>query len=143
VVLLGAVEQSSYRKQMQEASEPGFVLLGKTEVPQVLDRIVTDDDLVGCFDSGSIGYFARVPVVNLDGLVNAEIVGRLTDGERPSPAEVYARYLRDRGITIVVGGSFYWPNYFPDLSTWEVLADPIPYSFPDGEIVFLGVPRDP
>jgi hypothetical protein len=141
--LFGVAELHSHLYSTRDSSAPNFVLLGKTDVPQVLDRIVAEDDLVGCFDSGSIAYFANVPVVNLDGLVNAEVVERLANQGGASPAEVYSRYLREKGITIIVGGSFYWPNYFPDLETWEVLAEPIPYTRPDGEVVFLRVPRSP
>jgi hypothetical protein len=130
----------------ESALQPGFVLVGKTEVPAVLDRIVGADDLVGCFDSGSIAYFSDVPVVNLDGLVNAEVARTLAAPKNPgaeSPAEFYARYLRDKGITILVGGSFLWPVYFPGLEDWEVLADPIPYAHPEGQVIFLRVPPDP
>lgn len=139
VVLLG-VEFRTYRDKLEESRHPDFVVLGKTRVPAVLDRIAGPDDRVGCFDSGSIGYFADRPVINLDGLVNSEIVELLRAPDGGSPQERYARYLREKGITILVGGSFYWPNYFPDLEEWEELAPPIPYRNPEGEVVFLRVP---
>jgi hypothetical protein len=142
VILIG-VEQSSYRKMFAEAAGPRFPLLGKTSVPQVLDRITGPNDLVGCFDSGAISYFAERPVINLDGLVNSEIVERLDRRGGESLAAIYSRYLRDKGITIMVGGNFGWLRYFPDLATWEVLADPIPHEHPSGEIVFLRVPQAP
>ncbi len=141
VILIGA-EAGTYHKMLNNSLEPNFIALGRSRVPAVLDRIAGEDDLVGCFDSGSIGYFAERPVVNLDGLVNAEVVAMLAAEGAGSPQERYARYLRDKGITILVGGSFYWPNYFPDLDTWETLSDAIPYRNPDGSVVFLRVPSD-
>jgi hypothetical protein len=142
VILIG-VEQSGFRKMSSEAAQPRFPVLGKTRVPQVLDRIAGPNDLVGCFDSGSISYFAERPVVNLDGLVNAEIVERLKSHGGESLSGIYSRYLREKGITIMVGGSFGWLRYFPDLSSWEVLAEPVPHEYPTGEIIFLRVPESP
>ena len=37
----------------------------------VMDRLLPKDTLVGSWDAGVIGYFSRLPVVNLDGLVNS------------------------------------------------------------------------
>ena len=37
----------------------------------VMNRVLPPDALVGVLDSGIVGYFARFPVVNLDGLVNS------------------------------------------------------------------------
>jgi hypothetical protein len=138
--ILIVVEVGTYRKLLVDSQEPSYTSLGMTGVPDVLSEIAREDDVVGCFDSGSIGYFADRPVVNLDGLVNSEVVEMLRAPGQGTPQERYARYLHDKGITIMVGGSFYWPNYFPDLKTWEVLAPPMPYSNPDGEIVFLRIP---
>ncbi len=38
---------------------------------RVMDRALPEDSVVGSWDAGSIGYFSRFPVVNLDGLVNS------------------------------------------------------------------------
>ncbi len=38
---------------------------------RVMDRVLPEDSVVGSWDAGSIGYFSRFPVVNLDGLVNS------------------------------------------------------------------------
>ena len=37
----------------------------------VMNRLLPENTLVGSFDSGVVGYFARAQVVNLDGLVNS------------------------------------------------------------------------
>ena len=37
----------------------------------VMDRLLPKDTLVGSWDGGAIGYFSRLPVVNLDGLANS------------------------------------------------------------------------
>ena len=37
----------------------------------VLNRILPEGSIIGSWDSGTIGYFSRFPVVNLDGLVNS------------------------------------------------------------------------
>ena len=37
----------------------------------VMDRLLPEDTLVGSWDGGAIGYFSRLPVVNLDGLANS------------------------------------------------------------------------
>ena len=38
---------------------------------QIMNRLLPADAVVGAWDAGIIGYFAAVPVVNLDGLVNS------------------------------------------------------------------------
>ena len=38
---------------------------------QVMDHLIPKDSVVGSWDAGVIGYFSRLPVVNLDGLVNS------------------------------------------------------------------------
>ena len=37
----------------------------------VMDRLLPAGTLVGSWDSGAIGYFSRLPVMNLDGMVNS------------------------------------------------------------------------
>ena len=37
----------------------------------VMDRLLPEGTLVGAWDAGAIGYFSRLPVMNLDGMVNS------------------------------------------------------------------------
>ena len=37
----------------------------------VMDRLLPEGTLVGSWDAGAIGYFSRLPVMNLDGMVNS------------------------------------------------------------------------
>ena len=37
----------------------------------VMNRVLPEGSVIGSWDSGMIGYFSRLPVVNLDGLVNS------------------------------------------------------------------------
>lgn len=121
---------------------PNYPGICSREVPQILTGIVGPNDRVASFDSGALGYFAPVPVTNLDGLINAEIAQLLRERnpEAGSWSDRYRRYLARKGITILVGGTaFSWPSLFPDLATWERLHAPL--TAPDaGEIVFLRVP---
>ena len=38
---------------------------------QVVNRALAEDNVIGSWDAGAIGYFSRFPVVNLDGLANS------------------------------------------------------------------------
>lgn len=119
---------------------PTFVGLGEAKVPGIIAEIAGEDDVVGCFDSGSIGYFSPRPVVNLDGLVNYDIVRMLRSKEGGSRAERYLRYFREKGITIMVGGTgFSWVNIFPDLKEWEPLHAPLDIAG-GHQIIFLRIP---
>ena len=130
------------RWAMRTGPIPTYHGLCQREVPAILSRIVGPGDLVGCFDSGSAGYFSNVPVVNLDGLVNAEIVNLLRD---PDPAagtwrERYLRYFEARGITILVGGTAYsWIRTIPEAAQWERLHASL-QSSDGGEILIVRVP---
>ena len=55
---------------------------------QTMDRLLPEDSVVGSWDAGVIGYFSRLPVVNLDGMVNSYDYLRATNGM----ADGYARY---------------------------------------------------
>lgn len=120
-------------------SLPTYVGLCQRAVPVVLDQIAREGDVVGCFDSGSMGYFSPIPVINLDGLVNAEIVTLQSQGSETWNAR-YRRYFAEKGITILAGGDrFSWIRYFPEIKDWEVLHAPIESS-DGGNIVFYRVP---
>ncbi len=118
-----------------------FVGVCHREVPAILAKVVGEHDLVGCFDSGALGYYSRLPVVNLDGLANAEVVRMLQSEEGGHWGNRYRRYFAKKGITVLVGGmAFSWKNYFSDLDTWEVLHAPVP-STSGGDVVFLRIPE--
>ena len=38
---------------------------------QIMNRVLPEGNVIGSWDSGVIGYFSRLPVVNLDGLANS------------------------------------------------------------------------
>ncbi len=147
-ILLGAMlvaDLGFHRWAARTGPLPSYAGVCQREVPGILAEIVGPGDLVGCFDAGSAGYFSPVPVVNLDGLVNTEIVAMLRDDDPAAGtwADRYRRYFRQRGITILIGGTgFSWVGLFPDLDDWQVLHPPLPADG-GGEIVFLRVPEGP
>ena len=54
----------------------------------------------------------------------------------------YRRYFREKGITILVGGTGNgWARLFPEHGEWESLHPPLTSS-DGGEIVFLRVPGE-
>jgi len=129
------------RMALRTPALANYVGVCHREVPSILARVVGEHDLVGCFDSGTLGYYSPLPVVNLDGLANAEVVRMLQSEEGDHWGVRYRRYFAMKGITVLVGGmAFSWKNYFPDLDTWEVLHDPVP-STSGGDVVFLRVPK--
>ena len=118
-----------------------YVGLCQREVPAILRSTLEPGDRVGSFDSGALGYFAPVPVVNLDGLVNADIVWLLLDARGVPWADLYRSYLDENGIDVLVGGTaFSWVNLFPDLRSWPRLHDPLPTD-DAGEVLLLRVPE--
>jgi len=119
---------------------PTFVGLGQAQIPEILEEIAGPDDVIGCFDSGSIGYFASQPVVNLDGLVNSQVIKMLKADNGGTWTTRYRNYFESKGITIMVGGTaFSWVNFFPDLEDWDVLHEPL--NAVNGQVVFLRVPK--
>lgn len=125
-----------------QPNPPGnYVGICHQQAPNILREIATTNDIVGCFDSGAISYFSDVPVVNLDGLVNSDIIDILRRSPDQTLTQRYRAYFAAKHITILVGGSgFSWVNLFPDLNTWPVLHDPIPLE--QGEqLIFLRVPH--
>ena len=65
---------------------------------RALDEALAPGSRGGAFQSGTIGYFARHPVVNLDGVVNRDAATALRE-QRMSD------YIRDEGIEAVID----WP----------------------------------
>jgi hypothetical protein len=122
------------------APVPSYVGVCRDLAPD-LGTFIYRDDRVSSFDSGSLGYFASLPVVNLDGLVNQDIaqVKRGCDHERYETC--LRRYLREKGITVLVGGTaFGWTTIFPDWPTWPRLYQS--RSLSDGSrVVVLRIPE--
>ena len=67
----------------------------------VLNRVLPDDSIIGVWDAGTVGYFSRFPVVNLDGLVNSYDYLRATKGHSGPIGELKPVY-REFGITHLV-----------------------------------------
>ena len=65
----------------------------------VMNRILPEESIVGSWDAGIIGYFSRVPVVELGGLVNSKEYSDSLDGYESS-----ADVVRSFGITHFANG---------------------------------------
>ena len=65
---------------------------------QALDAQLPAGSRVGAFQSGTVGYFSRCQVINLDGVVNR-------DATRALREQRMATYIRQEGITAVID----WP----------------------------------
>jgi hypothetical protein len=140
VLLVARSDREHFRYSLRAPVLDNYVGVCERLAPGILAEIAGPDDVVGCFDSGAMSYFSDVPVINLDGLVNAEIVDLLGSPSGGTYDQRYRRYLAEKKITIIAGGSgFSWVNIFPDLDTWPVLHDPVVTD--SGErVVFLRVP---
>ena len=68
---------------------------------QAMNGILPDDAVVGSEHAGVIGYFAAVPVVNLDGLVNTYAY-YYHCRDTPAPCDPL-KYIRKYGITHLAG----------------------------------------
>jgi len=116
-----------------------YVAVSSAIAPE-LATYVSDGARVASFDSGALGYFSTVPVINLDGLVNQDIprVRRACGPE--SYESCLLRYMHDKHATVFVGSTaFGWPAIFPDWRAWTRLHESSPLA--DGSsIVVLRVP---
>jgi hypothetical protein len=74
------------------------------QAAQVLDGALPAGSRGGAFQSGTIGYFARHPVINLDGVVNR-------DAARALRVAKMADYIREEGIEAVID----WPLWLEAL----------------------------
>jgi dolichyl-phosphate-mannose-protein mannosyltransferase len=74
------------------------------QAAQVLDRSLPVGSRGGAFQSGTIGYFARHPVINLDGVVNRDAARALREARM-------ADYIREEGIEAVID----WPLWLEAL----------------------------
>lgn len=68
---------------------------------QVINRLLPDNSIVGSWDAGVIGYFARFPVVNLDGLVNSYDYYQESQQSQQNPFRkgVFKPAYRELGVT--------------------------------------------
>lgn len=145
-ILLSAVVtgQQFVRWSTRTGDLDTYVGLCQRAAPTALADVLRADDRVGSFDAGALGYFSSVPVVNLDGLVNADIVDMLQSPQaaQRSWTDLYRDYLRRMKITVLVGGTAYsWVNVFPGVQDWEPLCDPL-HSSDGGEILFVRLPPE-
>ena len=90
---------------------------------EVMNRVLPTDVLVGSWDSGIFGYFARFPVVNLDGLANSygylqarRYLGRQRESTLPDKhgLSYYGNGISDRSESYDLlpdGASFVFKTY--------------------------------
>ena len=141
LILWAALSDCVLLLRWDRATKPlaSFVGVASTIAPS-LGAFVSGDDHVAAFDSGALGYFSPVPVVNLDGLVNQDIrkVQRECSGE--PYGSCLLRYLNEKRITVLVGcTAFGWTQIFPDWSAWSRLYESS-LLLDGSEIVVLQVP---
>jgi hypothetical protein len=74
------------------------------QAAKVLDQALPPDSRGGAFQSGTVGYFARHKVVNLDGVVNPGAARALRENRM-------ADYVREEGIEAIID----WPLWFEAL----------------------------
>jgi hypothetical protein len=77
---------------------------GYIEAAGTLDRALPPGSRGGAFQSGTVGYFARHPVINLDGVVNR-------DATRALREKRMSDYIRSEGIEAIID----WPLWFEAL----------------------------
>jgi dolichyl-phosphate-mannose-protein mannosyltransferase len=71
---------------------------------EALDAALPPGSKGGAFQSGTVGYFARSRVINLDGVVNRDAARALREGRM-------ADYVREEGIEAIID----WPLWFEAL----------------------------
>jgi hypothetical protein len=74
------------------------------EAARVLDASLPPGSRGGAFQSGTVGYFARHTVINLDGVVNR-------DAARALREKRMSDYIREEGIEAIID----WPLWFEAL----------------------------
>jgi len=79
-------------------------VLSYIEAARALDRALPAGARGGAFQSGTIGYFARHPVVNLDGVVNRDATAALRQSRM-------AEYIRSERIEAIID----WPLWIEAL----------------------------
>ena len=83
----------------------GFIVLSQHSVNKqfhnlvsVIENLTPANAVIGCFQSGVIGYYADRKVINLDGKVNEEALETMKRGQ-------LGKYIKKKGITYVAD----WP----------------------------------
>ena len=67
---------------------------------QLMNRVLPEDSVLGAWDmGGTIGYFSRFPVVNLDGLVNSYDYFHATNADKDDGSGKFTPLYREFGIT--------------------------------------------
>jgi hypothetical protein len=124
LILFVALSDCLLLVRWDAATSPAASFVGEaSDLAPQLDHWVSGDERTASFDSGALGYFSTVPVVNLDGLVNEDIkrVHRECTGEY---ASCLTRYLAEKRVTTLVGcTTFSWTSLFPDWGTWTRLYE--------------------
>lgn len=85
-------------------NKPLLNVSGYIQAARVLDESLPPGSRGGAFQSGTIGYFARRPVINLDGVVNRGAARALKEKRM-------ADYIREEGIEAIID----WPQWFEAL----------------------------
>jgi hypothetical protein len=97
-------------------SEPGPVATSEDRLYAWLPRVLPPDAVLGAENTGRIGYFTSLPVVNLDGLINDQ---RLVEAIRDGRKELY---ILESPIRYIVTDSAYLRGF--DVSRPDVPPDP-------------------
>ena len=85
-------------------NKPLLNVSGYIQAARVLDESLPPGSRGGAFQSGTIGYFAHRPVINLDGVVNRGAARALKEKRM-------ADYIREEGIEAIID----WPQWFEAL----------------------------
>jgi hypothetical protein len=65
----------------------------------VIENVTPANAVIGCFQSGVIGYYSDRQIINLDGKVNREALEAMKSGQ-------LGKYIKKKGITYVADWSF-------------------------------------
>ena len=104
-------------------------------IAKTLNLVLPEGSVIGSWDAGTLAYFSRLPVINLDGLVNSyqyleslrTVDGEVADGHRKFGGSINRLY-RNLGVT-----------HFVNRSRMEI--DPEMILFEDPKIPRVGVER--
>ena len=91
---------------------------------QLMNRVLSEDSVVGSWDAGVIGYFSRFPVVNLWGLVNSYDYFHASKSATTT-GDGYAPLYREFGITHFADPARFEGSPLNILNRWELRLWPI------------------